>query len=364
MLNLRGKLWVITKELSLGWVFGIGREIEYDCIMKPQVEEREKAKEVHSMPEVVTLGETMMVFDGEPGRKLRYSHMFECHTGGAETNTAVALTRLGHSAGWISKLGSDEFGYRILNQFRGEGVDVNHVVISEEYPTGVFFRQRLDNGESRNFYYRKGSAAASMTPDILDREYIKNAGILFISGITPAISESAAKTVEAAMKMAKEEHVLVAFDPNLRLKVWSLEEAKKTIDRLMHYVDIALPGVEEGELLYDTDDTDRIAEIIQKYGTHSVFVKVGAEGCIGYYGTQKAVGKGFQAPKVVDTFGAGDGFAAGILAGILEDLSIEETMALGNAVGALTVSMKGNIEAYPMRSHVEGFIHGVKETNR
>jgi len=308
------------------------------------------------MPEVVTIGETMMVFDGNPGARLRYANTFECHTGGAETNTATALVRLGHTAGWMSRLGNDEFGIRIRNQFRGEGIDVSRVEMCDEYPTGVFFRQRLDNGESKNFYYRKGSAASTMSPEMLDREYIKSASVFFVSGITPAISESAEKTVKRALEIAKEEGVMVAFDPNLRLKLWNLEHARKTIDSLMHYVDIALPGAEEGELLYGTSDTDAIAEKMQKYGTETIIVKTGADGCVGYFGTTKLYGKGFQVSRVVDAFGAGDGFAAGILAGMLEKQPYDKILSLGNAVGALTVTMKGNIEAYPSREVVERFI--------
>lgn len=316
------------------------------------------------MPEVVTIGETMVTFDSLGSSKLRYSQTFECHTGGAETNTAVALTRMGHSAGWISRLGKDEFGYKIRNLFRGEGVDVSRVEMAPDEVTGIFFRQRLENGENKNFYYRKGSAASNMTPEMLDEEYIKNARIFYVSGITPAISESASKTVERAMKIAKENHVLVAFDPNLRLKVWSLEQAKATLDRLMPYVDICLPGVEEGELLYGTDDPDEIARIIQGYGVQIVVVKVGSDGCIGYDGEDKYISRGFRVKRVIDAFGAGDAFAAGILSGVLEELPWDETLKRANAMGAITVTMKGNIEAFPTKEEVEDFISGNKEINR
>lgn len=316
------------------------------------------------MPEVVTIGETMVTFDSLGSSRLRYSQTFECHTGGAETNTAVALTRMGHSAGWISRLGKDEFGYKIRNLFRGEGVDVSHVEMAADEMTGIFFRQRLENGENKNFYYRKGSAASNMTPELLDEEYIKNARIFYVSGITPAISKSASETVERAMKIAKENGVLVAFDPNLRLKVWTLDEAKATLDRLMPYVDVVLPGVEEGELLYGTSDPDEIAGIIQGYGVKTVVVKVGSDGCIGYDGPDKYVSKGFQVKRVVDAFGAGDAFAAGVLSGILEALPWEETLKRANAMGAITVTMKGNIEAFPTKEEVEDFISGNKEINR
>ncbi|MCC8138704.1 MAG: sugar kinase [Lachnospiraceae bacterium] len=316
------------------------------------------------MPEVVTIGETMVVFDSVRATRLRYCTSFKCRTGGAETNTAVALTRLGHTAGWISRLGEDEFGHKIINLYWGEGVDVSHAELIPGEMTGVFFRQRLEGGENKNFYYRKGSAASKIKPEDLDEDYIADAKILFVSGITLAISEDACRTVERAMQIAKEHGVMVVFDPNLRLKVWSLEQAKKTIDHLMPYVDIALPGIEEGELLYGTSDPDEVARIIRGYGVKTVVIKVGADGCIGYDDAGKHVSKGFHVKNVVDAFGAGDGFAAGILAGVLENLSPEETMKLANAVGAITVSMNGNIEAYPTRKEVEDYVSGNQEINR
>ncbi|MDK2986759.1 MAG: 2-dehydro-3-deoxygluconokinase, partial [Clostridia bacterium] len=170
------------------------------------------------MPEVVTLGETMVVFDGVRKGPLRYVETYERHSGGAETNVAVALIRLGHSAGWISRVGDDEFGEYIISFFRGEGVDTSQVKIDPENPTGIFFRQRWENGENENFYYRKGSAASLLGPEDIDEEYISRAKYLHVTGITPALSSSCFAAVEKAVQVAKENKVKVSFDPNIRLK--------------------------------------------------------------------------------------------------------------------------------------------------
>lgn len=311
------------------------------------------------MPEVITMGETMMVFDSTTAGPLRYANQFTCHTGGAETNVAVGVVRMGHSAGWISQVGKDEFGRRIIQTFRGEGVDVSHVGMDPSHPTGIFFRESVGNGEYRNTYYRKDSAFSVISPDILDAEYIRSAKYLMISGITLAVNSRAAATARRAMEIAKEAGVQICFDPNLRLKMWSAEEAKRTMEPLWPMVDIALPGVDEGQVLFGLNNPDDIAEHLQKnYGIRTVVVKVGADGAIGYQNGEKVVSPGFRTARVVDAFGAGDSFCAGILCGFLEKWDLAQTLQFSNAIGCMVVSAPGNIEAIPYREQVTAFIGG------
>lgn len=310
------------------------------------------------MPELVTLGETMVVFDSVSSGPLRYASNYTCHTGGAETTVAVGVVRQGHTAGWISQLGNDEFGMLIRRTFMGEGVDLSQVGVSTAHPTGIFFRQAAGNGEFQNFYYRKNSAASVMTPDMLDEGYIAGARMLHVTGITLAISPQAAETAVRAMEIAKVHHVPVCFDPNLRLKMWTLEQARAAIEPLWELVDIALPGVEEGELLLGERDPDRIAAALLDRGVKTVVVKVGADGAIGYTGTQRIVSPGFKVAHVVDAFGAGDSFAAGIISGHLKGWSLEDTLRYANAIGAMAVSAPGNIEALPTYEQVMKYISG------
>lgn len=310
------------------------------------------------MPEVITLGETMVVFDSACPGPLRYAHEYTCHTGGAETTVAAGVCRMGHTAGWISRLGADEFGELIKRVFRGEGVDVSRVETDAARPTGIFFRQSAGNGEFRNFYYRKGSAASAMKPEMLQEDYIAGAKYFQTTGITLAISESAAKTTLRAMELAKRNQVQVCFDPNLRLKMWGIDEARRTMEKIWPLTDIALPGVEEGELLFGTKDPDEIAQALFQYGVKTVVVKIGAAGAIGYQGGEKIVSPGFPVERVVDAFGAGDSFAAGILVGCLKGWELEKTLQLANAVGAMVVSAPGNIEALPTFEDVQKFIAG------
>lgn len=316
------------------------------------------------MPDLVTIGETMVVFDSVSNGPLRYASNYTCHTGGAETTVAVGVVRQGHTAGWISSLGNDEFGMLIRRTFMGEGVDLSQVTTSNTNPTGIFFRQAAGNGEFRNFYYRKYSAASVMTPEMLNEDYIASSKILHVTGITLAISKQAAETVIRAMEIAKSNGVIVCFDPNLRLKMWTLDEAKTMINSLWHLVDIALPGVEEGNQLFGESDPDKIADIIQSQGVKTVVVKVGADGAIGYENGLKVVSPGFKVKNVVDAFGAGDSFASGIITGKLNGWSLEETIRFANAIGAIAVSAPGNIEALPTFEQVNNFISGQASVTR
>ena len=157
----------------------------------------------------------------------------------------------------------------------------------------------------------------------------------------------------------------VCFDPNLRLRMWSIEEARQALEKIWPLVDLALPGVEEGALLFGCDNPDQIAEILQKkYGVSTVVIKIGKDGAIGYEGGERVQVPGFPVSHVADAFGAGDAFCAGILSGRLKGWPLKDTIRWANAIGALTVSAHGNIEAMPDAAQVEAFLHGRQEPDR
>ena len=316
------------------------------------------------MPELVTIGETMVVFDSASAGPLRYASNYTCHTGGAETTVAVGVVRQGHTAGWISSLGEDEFGMLIRRTFMGEGVDLSRVAADHSRPTGIFFREAVGNGEYRNFYYRKNSAASAIRPEQLDEEYIASAKWLHLTGITMAVSESALETVVRAAEIAKAHGVKVCFDPNLRLKMWTIEQARSAMERIWPLVDVALPGAEEGELLFGSGEPDDIARELSGRGVGCTIVKIGADGAIGYENGEKVVSPGFKVKHVVDAFGAGDSFAAGIIAARLKGYSLAEQLRYANAIGAMAVSAPGNIEAVPTHAQVLKYLDGKAAVTR
>lgn len=315
------------------------------------------------MIEVVTIGETMVAFIPDSNTYLRYVNSFAKVTAGAESNVSVGLSKLGHTSGWISKLGEDEFGEFILRELRGEGVDTSRVLRTSTAPTGIMFKQFSSDKESSVFYYRKGSAASMLCPEDLDEEYIRQAKILHISGITPALSDSCKRTVLRAIEIARTNNVLVCFDPNIRRKLWSEEKAKETLLPILSLSDVVLIGEDEANILLGVSDQEKIVAALRKLNVRWIAVKKGKEGA--YVADSE---NEFSIPifpmKVIDTVGAGDAFNAGFLSGLLEDRPIKECGTMASIMGAFAVSSPGDVEGLPDRRTFDRFALNIKETLR
>jgi 2-dehydro-3-deoxygluconokinase len=310
-----------------------------------------------SKMDVVTFGESMVVFNPNINGPLRHVHTFTKSLGGAESNVATAIAKFNLSVGWFSKVSDDEFGRFIIDSIRAEGVDTSRVIIDKERSTGLLFKEHYQRSNPNVYYYRKNSAASSLSPEDIDEEYIKQAKILHITGITPALSKSAKEAVYRAIEIAKKNGVLVSFDPNIRLKLWSIEEAKKVLVDIANKADIVMPGLDEAELLLGLTDKDEVCNYFLSKEAKIVAVKLGAEGC---YIKDKKEGvkvSGYNVSDLIqDTAGAGDGFAAGFLSGYLENLSLKEIGEYANGVGAMATLVKGDMEGYPYYEQLMEFI--------
>ncbi|WP_017210207.1 sugar kinase [Clostridium beijerinckii] len=307
--------------------------------------------------DVLTFGESMVVFSPNINGPLRHVHTFSKSLGGAESNVATALAKLNHSAGWFSKVSDDEFGRFVISSIKAEGVDTSRAIIDKERPTGLLFKERYQRSNPNVYYYRKNSAASSLSPEDIDEEYIKQAKILHITGITPALSESCRRAVYRAIEIAKENKILVSFDPNIRLKLWTVDEARKILVDIASKADIVMPGLDEAELLLGLTNKDDVADFFLNKEAKIVAVKLGSEGC--YIKDKKEGVKvaGYNVSDLIqDTAGAGDGFAAGFLAGYLEKLSLNEIGQYANGVGAMATLVQGDMEGYPYYDQLMEFI--------
>lgn len=309
--------------------------------------------------DVITFGETMVLFNPESQGPLRYVGQFTKSIGGAESNVAIALARLGHRAGWFSRLGNDEFGRYIRSTIMGEDVDVSRVRMDDKRPTGILFKERFSQVNPNVYYYRKGSAASHLKPEDLDLPYLSTGRFLHVTGISLALSESFRAAVFAAVHEAKRHGVKISFDPNIRLKLWSLEEARRVMLEVIALSDIVFPGLDEAEMLFGLTDPKAICAKLHEMGPELVALKLGKDGC--YISMQ---GEGRFVPgypvQPVDTIGAGDGFAAGFLSGLLDGLAPEEAGKRANAVGAMATLVRGDMEGFPYREQVEIFM-GLKQ---
>ncbi|EPZ46052.1 MULTISPECIES: sugar kinase [Alicyclobacillus] len=309
------------------------------------------------MAELITLGETMVLlkpFHG--GGRLKSSQVLSKSIGGAESNVAIGVSRLGHESAWISKVGRDPFGEEILYTLNAERVDTRYVSLSDA-PTGIMFKERIRDEDSRVYYYRERSAASTLQVDDVREDMIRGAKLLHLTGITPALSASCRDVVTHAMSLAKRNSVRISFDPNLRLKLWSAEEARATLLPMAREADFFFPGLDEARLLLNRPeaDADEVLDRFLDMGIPTIVLKLGPSGCIYATSENRITVPGFKVTEI-DSVGAGDGFCAGFLTGYLEGWEPAKCAELANAVGALAVTAVGDYEALPTMEEVEQFL--------
>jgi 2-dehydro-3-deoxygluconokinase len=310
---------------------------------------------IKSMSEVVTIGETMVLMTTpEQFGKIKNSHHLLKQVGGAESNVAIALSRLGHDVSWVSRVGKDPFGEEILYRLRAEGVNTKDVIIDSLNRTGLMFKERKNAGDPSVLYYRQNSAASYLSANDINKEVIQKARILHVTGIMPALSRSCRETIFKAVKLAKKYGVKVSVDPNLRLKLWAIEEARPVLMELIKEADYFFPGVEEARLLLDQPDfsVNEIIDYFLRLGIEQVVVKLGPEGCITANSNEKIQVDGIKVVEV-DSVGAGDGFCAGYLSGVLNGLSPVECAKRAVIVGALAVTDQSDYDGYPTLDELE-----------
>ncbi len=312
------------------------------------------------MVEVVTMGETMVQLNAFTPGPLRYVNYFEKHAAGTESNVAVGAVRMGHSAGWISRLGDDELGRYVHNFLRGEGVDVSRVTFDTEAATGLYFVQRdyPVPGKSVIYYYRKGSAASRLSPEDIDTGYVSSAKVYHTTGITLALSGSCREAVDKAIEAAVDGGAEVSFDTNIRLKLWSPEEARRVISGYIGSADTLFTDTQDSEILVGEGDPPAAAEKLLSMGPRTVVVKMGERGA--YAATsegEKAMRPAFEVP-VIDVIGAGDAFDAAFLSCRLRGFDLDRSLVVANAAGALCVTVRGDVEAIPSFEDVQRFLEG------
>ncbi|HVV14692.1 sugar kinase [Amycolatopsis sp.] len=274
-------------------------------------------------PEVLCVGETMVLVTPVASEPLAEAGLFRLEVGGAESTVALYLAERGHHAAWASRVGDDPLGGRILDKIRAHGVDTSWVRVDEAAPTGVYFKDPAPEG-TRVHYYRAGSAASRLSPDDL-AALPMDAGLLHLTGITPALSESCRALVEAALERPGP----VSFDVNYRPGLWPAGVAAPVLAELARRADIVLVGQDEAETLWGASTPELVREILS--GPRRLVVKDGAVGATEFDGAKVTF---VPAPvvDVVEPVGAGDAFAAGYLSGVLRGREPAESLALGHAL--------------------------------
>lgn len=308
--------------------------------------------------EVVTIGESMVQLTPTRGGLLRHATQFDRFVAGAESNLAIGLARLGHRAGWISRVGADEFGECVRAAIRGEGVDTTRVARDNEAPTGIYFKERRRTDLTRVYYYRDGSAASRLVPDDLDPDYIGHAEYLHLTGITPALSASCRETAWEAIRIAKDHGVAISIDPNVRRKLWPESEARSVLREMIPHADVLLVSREEAVLLTGEERIDAAAEALCALGPEQVVLRLGADGALALDKEGRIKRDEAIAVNPVEVVGAGDAFNAGYLAGQLRGWDIAQSLRLGNVLGGLATTVHGDVEGLPTWEEVQPYLNG------
>lgn len=306
----------------------------------------------HRTLDVITFGETMGLFYPPSNGRLRQGNNVSFSFGGAESNVAIALARLGCKSGWFSLLGDDPIGHMIHTTLRGEGVDVSQVQFTKDAPTGIMIREQV-RGKTSVYYYRSHSAARLLNRTFIDPTYIAKGKFLHLTGITSALSESCAEAVFEAVRLAKSQGVKVCFDPNIRLKLWKPEIARPVLLKLSQLADYFLPGFDELKLLFEEDDERLIIDKLLEWETTTVIKSVGKHNVIVANGNSTVI-PFEEVERVIDPVGAGDAFTGGLLCGLVNGFPIEDAVRFGGIVGALSIQQEGDWEALPSLAEVNG----------
>jgi fructokinase len=306
---------------------------------------------------IVSFGELLIDFVAlETGVSVGEASGFEKKPGGAPANVAVAVAKLGQSSAFLGQVGDDPFGHYLGGVLRAEGVNTAGLRFSTEARTALAFVSLRADGERSFVFYRQPSADMLMRPQDVALDLIDGQTMFHFGSIT-LISEPSRSATLAAVNYARERGLTISYDPNLRLSLWrDAETAREGLLSGLDYANIVKVSDEELEFLTGEDDPAPL----WRDGMRMIVVTHGSGGATLYTRDNTPFYEAGFRVNAVDTTGAGDGFVAGLLVGLVEQGerigALSEILRFANAVGAITTTARGAIPALPTRAQVETFL--------
>lgn len=293
------------------------------------------------MPDLLCLGEPLVELNSQPDGS------FKSGFGGDVSNVAIAAARQGTDVGLISWIGDDPFGSDLRALWQRENVSNEHVATTPGQETGIYFVFHDDNGH-HFVYRRKGSAASQMTASDIPETAVAQARIFYSSGIGLGVSKSLCVATFQAVQVARASGVTVAFDPNLRTALWSLEEARTVTHELMRHCDIALPGLDDARQLTEQQSPEDIINFYHALGAGVVALTLGSEGVAVSNGNGVHVIPG-TVVDAKDATGAGDCFNGIFLANYLQHGDLHKATETANRGAALSTMGYGAVDPIPFK---------------
>lgn len=279
----------------------------------------------------MTVGEALVQLSPPQGERLEGTSLLEVHTAGAEMNVAVGLARLGHRSAFVTRVGMDPFGARVVGELRAAGVDVCHVEEDPQRPTGLYVKD-FDGLRTSMYYYRKDSAAAGLRPADIP-SWSTAPRWSHVTGITPALSESCADLLDEMLSRPADQGK-VSFDVNFRPSLWSAAQAAPVLLDFARRADLVFVGCDEAAALWGAEDARAIRRLLSE--VPCLVVKDGASGATSVCGGDVVTVPSLRVP-VVEPVGAGDAFAAGYLSAALDAADERTALRWGHLFAARTV---------------------------
>lgn len=295
------------------------------------------------MVDVFTMGETMLRLSPRKSLRLEQAQNLDMSFGGAESNVAANLARLGKHTVWYSHLPDNPLGRQCVSLLRGYNVDTTAIHWSKNARMGTYYVEFASEPRGIKVWYdRKNSAASYMTPNDLPVKIIKHSRWLHLTGITPALSVSCAQTVTQAMEIARETKITISFDVNYRALLWDLQTASSTLAAYCEMADIVFIAERDARMLFDVGEGQSALEKLNKQFDSTIIMSRGISGCLAFDGEKYYQADAFPV-NIVDRLGAGDAFASGVICRLLESATIDEALSFGTALASLALSIQGDI---------------------
>ncbi|MTV27876.1 sugar kinase [Nitriliruptoraceae bacterium ZYF776] len=302
--------------------------------------------------DAVTLGEALIGLDSN-GRRLGSARALEKSVGGAESNTAIGLARLGHRTRFIGRVGDDPLGGEIEQTLRGEGVDVTHLTRDAGLPTAIMLKERRSGRSVAVHYYRAGCAGSALDPLDVAVDAIADARLLHVTGITLALGDAPRRAVRHAMHVAREAGVIVSLDANFRYKLGTASQLVGQFEEVVDLADHVLLSWGDAATCAGSEDAALVHAYVKGLGRPVTVLKGPRGGATAFEDGVATAEVDVVTAEVVDPVGAGDGFAVGYLHGVLEGHDRHTCLTHGAWVAAQVVGHTGDYEGLPTRAELE-----------
>lgn len=311
----------------------------------------------------VSLGETMIRLAPPNFERISQARSLDIQIGGAESNVAVAMARLGFTPAWLSRMPDNGLGRRVASELNFHGVDTSGVKFVPNERIGTYFIElAVPPRPNRVIYDRAGSAASKMTVSDVAFDIIEQTRWLHTTGITSAISAGGLEVSREIIKFARQHGITTSFDVNYRALLWSPQQAGQSLEPIFKDCDYVFVAQRDAVALFGANEEPHTAarELRQRFGCSTLVITLGEAGAIAQHGDEQVeVNQRFKVPQIVDRIGAGDAFDAGFIAAQMWGRSIADSIDIGNALSAMKLTMPGDL-SLTSRDELEAMVGGAK----